>query len=127
AALARRRHRAGRAAGMNIRRRSAMPVEQALAIPYIPVLDFLLATIGSHGDVHPFVGLGAALKQRGHRVTLMLNEHFVPLAQKAELETIALGSDADFREGIKHPDLWRSHHAFKAVMGFIIPLLKKQY
>jgi UDP:flavonoid glycosyltransferase YjiC (YdhE family) len=90
-------------------------------------LDFLLTTIGSHGDVHPFVGLAVTLKQRGHRVSLALNEHFIPLAERAGVETIPLGTDEEYRQGVNHPVLWRSYHGFKAVAGLIIPLIKKQY
>jgi|CZKI01.1.fsa_nt_gi UDP:flavonoid glycosyltransferase YjiC (YdhE family) len=34
-------------------------------------LRILLATIGSSGDVHPVIGLGRALKARGHIVTIV--------------------------------------------------------
>jgi UDP:flavonoid glycosyltransferase YjiC (YdhE family) len=37
---------------------------------------FVLTSRGSQCDVNPFLGLGAALKARGHDVTLILNEHF---------------------------------------------------
>ena len=30
---------------------------------------FLLLPVGSHGDIHPFVGIGAGLRARGHRVS----------------------------------------------------------
>ena len=35
---------------------------------------FLLVPVGSHGDVHPFVGIGRALRERGHRVTMITAE-----------------------------------------------------
>ena len=38
--------------------------------------------VGSSGDVHPFVGLGLALKRRGHSVTLITNGYFQPLAER---------------------------------------------
>lgn len=36
----------------------------------------LLLPVGSHGDVHPFVGIGKALRDRGHRVTTITSEPF---------------------------------------------------
>ena len=52
---------------------------------------YLLVTIGSHGDVHPFAGLGAALMRRGHRATLVTNGHFEPMARKLGLDFVELG------------------------------------
>src|SRR5687768_14677241 len=56
-------------------------------------MHVLLITIGSSGDVHPFVGVGAALRARGHRVTLVTNAHFAPLAAHAGLEFVELGTE----------------------------------
>ena len=39
-------------------------------------LNVLLSTLGSAGDVHPFISLGLALKARGHRATLLTNPYF---------------------------------------------------
>jgi UDP:flavonoid glycosyltransferase YjiC (YdhE family) len=36
-------------------------------------LHVLLPTMGSAGDVHPFIALGAALQARGHRATILTN------------------------------------------------------
>jgi UDP:flavonoid glycosyltransferase YjiC (YdhE family) len=36
--------------------------------------------------VLPFIGLGSALRRRGHQVTLATNEHFKALAQADGLE-----------------------------------------
>ena len=41
----------------------------------------LLAPVGSHGDVHPFIGLGLGLQARGHRITLIASEVFGDLAE----------------------------------------------
>ena len=34
----------------------------------------LLTSVGTDGDVFPYLGLGARLRSRGHRVTLVTNE-----------------------------------------------------
>ena len=41
-------------------------------------MKVLVVPMGSHGDVHPFLGLGEALRERGHHVTFLLIEHFGP-------------------------------------------------
>ncbi len=35
----------------------------------MPPTNIILTPIGSGGDVHPFVGVGRALRERGHDVT----------------------------------------------------------
>jgi rhamnosyltransferase subunit B len=68
---------------------------------------FVLNPIGSHGDVHPFVGLGIELLRRGHAVTLVTNGHFAALVRAAGLNFVeAGGSDADFHRIATNPDLW---------------------
>lgn len=67
----------------------------------------LLATIGSSGDVHPFVGLGRRLLARGHRVTLITPEYFRPLAESAGLEFVGCTAPGiDYQSVIRNPDLW---------------------
>jgi rhamnosyltransferase subunit B len=51
----------------------------------------LLVPVGSHGDVHPFLGLGHALRARGHRVTFLINEYFGPLVRGLGFEMVQLG------------------------------------
>ncbi len=91
-------------------------------------MHFLLITIGSHGDVHPFVGLGLRLLERGHRATLVTNAHFNSLADRAGLEFEPLGDEAPFLDAMKNPDLWHPTGGFKAVMRFgVSPLIKTTY
>jgi UDP:flavonoid glycosyltransferase YjiC (YdhE family) len=66
----------------------------------------LLLCIGSHGDVHPFVGLGRELTSRGHDVTLVTSEYFAPLAAKAGLKFIGVGSSEEFLQMAGKPELW---------------------
>jgi rhamnosyltransferase subunit B len=68
--------------------------------------DILIAIIGSHGDVHPFIGIGMGLRQRGHRVRLLVNQHFESLVVGAGLEIVPFGTDEEYRVLASHPDLW---------------------
>ncbi len=88
----------------------------------------ILIPIGSHGDVHPFIGLGVALRARGHRVTLVTNPHFAPTAAKAGLEFVPLGTEAEMNEILENADLWKPMKGFQLVMRsltrFIEPVLE---
>jgi UDP:flavonoid glycosyltransferase YjiC (YdhE family) len=88
---------------------------------------FLLVTIGSHGDVHPFVGIGAALMRRGHRATLVTNGHFGPMARKAGLEFIEVGTSEEYLRLARNPELWSIKGGFKVVFGSVANLLPRVY
>jgi UDP:flavonoid glycosyltransferase YjiC (YdhE family) len=91
-------------------------------------MNVLLLTIGSHGDVHPFVGLGAELRRRGHDVTLITNGHFEPMARAADLGFVELGTDEQYQQIIKDPNLWHKLRAFKTVFGKgVAPLMEPSY
>jgi len=38
--------------------------------------EFVLCTLGTQGDISPFLAIGSALAARGHRVTILSNEHW---------------------------------------------------
>src|SRR4030095_12812610 len=51
----------------------------------------LINPLGSAGDIFPFVGLGRALRARGHSVTLMSSGFFRSRATQAGLQFVQLG------------------------------------
>jgi UDP:flavonoid glycosyltransferase YjiC (YdhE family) len=85
-------------------------------------LDFLLISIGSHGDVHPFVGLGSTLRSRGHRVTMITNPHFEPLVRKCGLDFLGVGKAEDYHKLASNPDLWRIKTCFETVMNATVKM-----
>ncbi len=50
----------------------------------------LLATIGSLGDLHPFIAIGRALTMQGHRVVLAVPEDGVAKVRAAGLDAAAI-------------------------------------
>ena len=80
--------------------------------------DILLLAIGSAGDVHPFVGLGLALKRRGHAVTVATNEHFQPLVERVGLAFTSLGTADEYHRAINNPDIWHPMRGFQTVVEF---------
>jgi UDP:flavonoid glycosyltransferase YjiC (YdhE family) len=90
-------------------------------------VNALLVPLGSAGDVHPFVGLGAALRSRGHRVTVITNEHFGPLVRRQGLEFEPLGSEAEFLAVMDDPDLWHPTRAFRTVMTKVAEMIRPSY
>jgi UDP:flavonoid glycosyltransferase YjiC (YdhE family) len=91
-------------------------------------MHHLLITIGSHGDTHPFVGLGTRLRNRGHRVTLAANGLFAPLIEKAGLEFVELGTAEEYLQALQEPDLWHPIKGFKTVFETgVLPLMPRTY
>lgn len=69
-------------------------------------MQLLLTALGSYGDVHPMVGLGAAMQARGHQVAVISNPHFRPVIESARLELLPIGTAKEYDELTRHSDLW---------------------
>src|SRR5258708_18683669 len=52
-----------------------------------------LITLGSQGDVYPFIALGLGLKVAGHDVVLVTHALFEPLIHSRGLECFTVGND----------------------------------
>lgn len=88
---------------------------------------FLLTPVGSSGDVHPFVGIGRALRGRDHEVTLLASEPFRRISERAELGFVATQSAEDFDRLTKHPDLWHSRRGVTVVLRALASVLRDHY
>lgn len=69
-------------------------------------LHITLAGVGSLGDLHPLVGLGTALRQRGHRVTVLTNPEYAGVVGEAGLRHASAGSAIASEAAIASPNLW---------------------
>jgi UDP:flavonoid glycosyltransferase YjiC (YdhE family) len=90
-------------------------------------MEVLLVTVGSHGDVHPFIGLGIALRARGHNVKIAVNAHFESLAKQAGLEYIEMGTDESYREIARDPNLFKGVKAANALCRHLGKNLPRMY
>lgn len=90
-------------------------------------MDILLTAIGSHGDVHPFVGIGRALAARGHSVSVLANGHFDRMVRAAGLNFIQLGDDAFFRQMLKDELMWHPQKGPSRVLGAISRSFDEMY
>lgn len=52
-----------------------------------------LMTLGTRGDIHPIVALGAQLRRRGHQVRLGLSVNLVDVAHRLGLDAVPMGWD----------------------------------
>ncbi|MGH7176232.1 MAG: glycosyltransferase, partial [Tepidisphaeraceae bacterium] len=88
-------------------------------------MNVLLVTLGSHGDVHPFVGIGVAMQRRGHRATLLTNPNFAGLAAKFSMGFVPLGTVEDYHRLMHDPRLWHRRKALELILEAVAESLPK--
>ena len=77
----------------------------------------ILCPVGSHGDVHPFVAVGLAMRDRGHAVTLITAEPFRDLAERHGFAFAPTGTAEDYHALTHDPDLWHPSRSMKVLFG----------
>ena len=77
---------------------------------------YLLITVGTTGDVHPFMHMGKTLQGLGRKVTLITNSYHAKLVQDAGLAFVGIGNQEDYRRLIDNPDVWDAKKSFSAFM-----------
>ncbi|QDT63003.1 glycosyltransferase [Calycomorphotria hydatis] len=91
-------------------------------------MHILLLPFGSFGDVNPYVGLGMALKERGHRVTVGTVGYFRDVVEKEGLEFFEIGTAEEYQQVIGHPHIWHPIWSFGHIFRTgISKVLQKQY
>jgi UDP:flavonoid glycosyltransferase YjiC (YdhE family) len=86
----------------------------------------ILVTKGTYGDVVPFIAIGVALKQRAHRVKLLTQSHYKPLAELSGLEFDSWDSEEQYRafvadgallDDVRGIKLFAERHLFPTVVS----------
>ncbi|HXP65408.1 MAG TPA: nucleotide disphospho-sugar-binding domain-containing protein [Steroidobacteraceae bacterium] len=91
------------------------------------MLHVLLPTMGSAGDVHPFIALGVALQARGHRATILTNPLFQPVIEAQGLGFLAVGTVEEANAAIANPELWHLRKGFGVIAQVIVPAIAETY
>ncbi|MAE65824.1 MAG: glycosyl transferase [Phycisphaeraceae bacterium] len=79
-------------------------------------LHVLIVAAGSVGDVYPCVGIGCALRRRGHRVTVIANPWYERLVRRAGLDFAPVGTAEAQQEMLSHPRAWHPRSGWKVWM-----------
>jgi rhamnosyltransferase subunit B len=88
---------------------------------------FVMTPVGSSGDVHPYIGIGRALRARGHDVVIVTAGAFKDVCERAGLGFHETISAQIFDVMSKHPDLWNSTKGLKFVLGAVAQHLRLGY
>jgi rhamnosyltransferase subunit B len=78
---------------------------------------YLIVTVGTTGDVHPFLPMARALQVLGRKVTVISNSIHAKLVQDANLPFVGIGTDEEYLRVIANPDLWDPKKGFAALMA----------
>lgn len=92
-----------------------------------PTRHAVLATVGTDGDIFPFLGLGRILRARGHRVTLATHEHFASRAAAAGLEFCALVSNAETEDLLARASLWNPIRGPQTIAAWGRPMMRRHH
>jgi UDP:flavonoid glycosyltransferase YjiC (YdhE family) len=81
----------------------------------------LLVTIGSHGDINPFIAIGRALRALGHDAAVMTNPYFNRQVEEAGLAFLPVGERLDLtRVHETMPDLMHPRRGSKVVLDLLV-------
>jgi rhamnosyltransferase subunit B len=75
-------------------------------------VKYLVVTLGSAGDLHPFLALARALAERGEDVEVMSNAPYESAVRAEGLAFTPLCSMRDHERTSAHPDLWHPIRGF---------------
>jgi UDP:flavonoid glycosyltransferase YjiC (YdhE family) len=87
----------------------------------------ILASMGTDGDIYPYVGLGIALRDRGHRVTLVAAEDYRDLALDNAFAFQALVTREENHELLDDPDFWHPLKGPRIGARWGVRFLPRQY
>jgi UDP:flavonoid glycosyltransferase YjiC (YdhE family) len=90
-------------------------------------LRILVAALGSHGDVHPFLAVGRELQRRGHDVRMILPAMYEELTAKVGLGFTPAGTVEQFDELSSNPDLWHPVKGFQVIARGVVTSLPWYY
>ncbi len=87
----------------------------------------ILASVGTDGDVFPYVALGSALRQKGHRATLAASSQYKKLAEERGLGFCPIVSEQQNHALLANPDFWHPIKGGQVAAQWGIGFLPKQY
>jgi len=90
-------------------------------------MKIALTTIGSRGDIQPYIALGIALKKSGHSITIITHPWAEKIVNSCELSFLPIGDDIDINNAAKQ-FVERSSNNLKGLkfaLNFIFDNLRK--
>ena len=83
-------------------------------------MDTIVTAPGSLGDVNPMLAIARQLQLQGRSVVFLAAERYLPLAEKAGLDTRSLVSEQQFAKVLNNPQLWKPMHGAKIILREVV-------
>jgi rhamnosyltransferase subunit B len=90
-------------------------------------MRFVLTTIGTSGDVLPFIGLGERLVSRGHDVLLVTHSRFARAALDAGVGFAPVGTEGEYLAALGNPAVWGPETGYREVVRCATSLVPDMY
>ena len=90
-------------------------------------MRIILASLGTDGDIFPYVGVGAQLKARGHQIMLIAGEPYRSLAATHGFAFEPLITAEETRQWLGHPDFWHPLKTAPLCAKWGARLIERQY
>ncbi len=88
-----------------------------------PLLRIIVATVGTTGDIAPFIVLAQTLMARGHRVLMLAPALHASAVQTAGLPYRAVGTCEEMQSALENPDLWHERKGWEVIWRSALPHL----
>ena len=75
-------------------------------------MKFAVVTLGSAGDLHPFLAIARALVERGHEVHFLTQAPYESAVRAEGVRFVPIASHADHERTLNHSLLWHPLHGF---------------
>lgn len=83
----------------------------------------IIATTGTGGDILPFIALGQGLKDRGHRVLMLVPSFHEAIVLAAGVPYQTFGTIDEYRAALNNPDLWDERKGWSVIWSGLLPYL----
>lgn len=87
----------------------------------------LLATLGSYGDLHPYIALGIELRRRGHQVTLATSAGYAGKVRAEDLDFAAVRPDISLADGAMLSYVMDARRGPERVARFLASVVRESY
>lgn len=86
---------------------------------------YLVITVGTTGDIHPFMRIASALQALDRKVTFITHSYYENVVCGAGLPFVGIGTDEEFLRVLGNPDIWDPRKGFSALFANYSDVLKQ--